>query len=148
VGRVEAGKKGGQNILEKKHVGEGVQNTVGKKHMGEGEKSMNIGVHGVGGGSSEVDLAVGVTGDTEEVRVGEVVVRVRGVKGKEVGRGGVEVDTKEGELEDVVMTKGVGRVKYSKLRQPQVHKLIRMYRSQGDDLKWAHKGLITSVVNG
>ena len=29
-----------------------------------------------------------------------------------------------------------------------VQNLVQMYRSQGDDLKWARNGVVASVVNG
>ena len=51
----------------------GLGGNVEVKYVGEGEKSVRLGLHGVGGGSSEgVRVGVG-TGGEGEVRVGEVV---------------------------------------------------------------------------
>lgn len=133
---------GREDVGRKAKVVVGVEGSGGKKNVGEGEKRVSMVVHGVGGGCKEVVLSEGEKGD-----VGEVFIKVREVKGKG-GRGGGEPVLKEGNVVDVVREKGDGRVRVVQQQQPVVQKLVEMYRSRGDDLKWACLGVIASVVNG
>jgi len=43
---------------------------------------------------------------------------------------------------------GKGRSKASMDNQPAKKKLVRKYRSQEEDLKWASRGLVGTVING
>jgi len=93
-GRGVKGKKGEQKNMEREK--EGLGGNVVVKYVGKGEKSVRFEMHGVGGWSLE-DVRGGMgSGGEGVVRVGEVVVPVRG--GKE----------KDGETMEVVAEGGGG----------------------------------------
>lgn len=104
---------------------------------------MSMGLHGglkvvLGGGRVDVD----------EVRVGEVVVRLSGEKGKEdVGEGEVVV-RENGGTKVVVRAHGGATARSNSAKQPIAKKLVRMYRSKVDELTWARKGMVATVING
>ncbi|KEH16293.1 hypothetical protein MTR_0242s0010, partial [Medicago truncatula] len=85
-------------------------------------------------------------GCVKVVRVGEVVVTIRDGIGKHGQGRGVGVDeVKMGQTsrdlsgdELVVVAKQL----------PVAKKLVRMFRANGDDLKWVRSGVLANVVNG
>ena len=119
------------------------------KEVGEGEKRVWLGVHGAGGGSVEAEGGCKMTGGMN-VRIGNMVVTVRGGKGKGVEKREVEKVVKKKVEEVVVVGKETGNSQghiVVTCTQP-VKKLVRMYRSHEKDLKWAYNGVVTSVING
>jgi len=106
---------------------------------------VSLGFHGVGGESSEVVRDGGGTSGEGEVWVGDVVVRMRGGMGEEVERWGVELGAKSKNVVDVLKSTGIGRVLNC---THHVQKLVRIYKSQMDDFKWARNGVVVTVFNG
>jgi len=101
-------------------------------------------VNGAVRGSKVVGVGDGVLGGTKEVRVGEVVVKVR--EGKGTGGSGAVVGY-QGEGEGVVRETGEVNVHVVEKNPPVIRKLVMKYRSNGEDLKWARSGVVASVVN-
>lgn len=115
-----------------------------KKSSGEGGF-----VTGVGGGKVLDMVTVegeGVEG-TSVVRVGEVRVPLERVKGKgiDVVDEGAVLVRKGGDVGDVLKKQQVPCSQVG--RQRSIQKLLRMYRSQGDDLLWARNGCTETVTN-
>jgi len=92
------------------------------------------------------EVVVGEGAVLREVREGDVVVRVGVNKGKGVpceGEGEVLVRNGEGAVEEGRET---GLARPRELNGAHVKNLVRMYRSQKDDLKWARNGLLGTVI--
>jgi hypothetical protein len=73
-----------------------------------------------------------------EVRVGDVVVRMGGAK--KLGEEGRVESAGVGELQKSVL------ISMDKPTEPK--RLVKMYRSREEDLKWARRGMVGTVING
>jgi hypothetical protein len=92
-----------------------------------------------GKGCMEVVNGVVEEGCVKVVTVGDVVVTIRDGKGK-VGDGrGVGVD--DGKVGNVVRESREDELLVVEKHQPATNKMVRMYRSNGNDLKWARSGV-------
>ena len=82
--------------------------------------------------------------------VGNVVVPVRGGKGRGVEKREMETVVKRKVNEVVVRGKEAGnnRGRIVVTGPQPVKKLVQMYRSHEEDLNWARTSLIASVING
>ena len=109
-----------------------------RKKEAEGEKSVRHGTTGEGEGVKKVGSEQ--EGGAGKVRVGSVWVSVGGaLKKGEVG---------EDEVEKVVGAQGkVGR-NASTEKMKMCTKLVRKYKSCEEDMNWASRGLVGTVING
>jgi len=137
---------GNEEVVAKGEGDRGVNVEV--KKLGEGEKKMRLGWHGVGGRSSEDESDdVGCVGEGG-VRVGKMVVPVRGIKGNRVEGRAMVGDRRWEHVSGVGKQKECIQVPNVLVGTHQIKKLVRMYRSQYVDLKWARNGMVASVING
>lgn len=151
------GEKNGDGVVGKPDVvvnrdgteGGFIESTRGgiEKLVGGGGKNEKVGRNGFAKGILEGAKVLGKDEEVVEVvRVGDVVVTVRDGKGSDRrGRGVMEVDgmTVKGRME----TTEAGEIVCEK-KLPSGNKLVRMYRSDENDLQWAHSGVMANVVNG
>jgi len=146
----DAGGRGGEDVQgERKNVKKGVGGSVKGKEIGEGEKRVRLGVHGAGAGMLEAVGGCKGTGGAD-VRVGDVVVMVRGGKGKGAEKREVEKVVTKTVEEMVIKGNEVGKSQDQRVVTGTQHvkKLVQMYRYHEEDLKWAYNGVVASVING
>ncbi|KEH25709.1 RNA recognition motif [Medicago truncatula] len=89
----------------------------------------------------EVDVGDG-RNQLVEVRVGEVKVRL--------DRGKLANDRRSSKqsVKEDFKSQQKPTIQPPVERQPSIQKLLRMYRSTGEDLQWARSGFLASVING
>jgi len=137
-------------VVVRDSVGEGVEvKGLCKKDVGEGGIKMSSaeGVRVELGLSADAVIAEGTIGEGE-VTVGKVRVRLnKGVdKAYGVSGGGAGVGRKSGGVEKKVQVYQESRSQVE--RQPSIQKLLRVYRSRGEDLQWARSGFLATVTHG
>ena len=141
--RVKEGEEEG-GVVNNKQAVEGVKMVVvNRSHRaGEGVKGVTVGENRKwnGKGSTKEVTGAGV------VTVGDVVVTVRDGKGNDGGGKGVRVDG----VNAGKAVRDVGEVEILALEEQKSvsTKMVRMYRSIVNDVRWAQSGVSTNVVNG
>jgi len=142
------GGRGGDVMKGKRNFeNEGEGGSVKGKEVGEGEKSVSLGKHGVSVVSMEAEGGCKGVGNVD-VRVGNVLVPVRG--GNLIG---METRVLEPVVKRKVDVGSVEGIEVGTNRGPEVgtqpfKQMVRKYRSQEEDLKWACNGVVASVING
>jgi len=131
----EGGKGAGKIVVK-----EGAGVSKGRVKAIEGEKKVRI-VSDVGEGEGKKVLETREKeAVVEEVRVGGVLVRLKG--SKKVG------DTTEGVKDRVGSVKSKVQNNICLDNQPVTTKLVKRYRSREEDVKWASRGVVGTVQYG